>query len=282
MIVKHKIKLLMAAVFLSTVTTSVHALAIPTGSKHDARVQTVTYSPYNVTKITAQVGKAVLVQLENDESLDEKDPNATLAVGDALGWTLSVHGNNIVFKPAVDKSDTNMVVVTNKRTYLFQLEVNNEALNPTYALRFHYPDTAKQKQDEFKEKQNQAFDILTGKNMRLNVTIKNQDYWGFGDKGIAPTAIYDDGTFTYFEFNNGKNLPVIYKKMPDGTEALTNRHVQGDTVIVHELNKDFVLRLGNSALGIENRGFNEHGRFNNLGTNEKNAVRIIKNKGTKK
>lgn len=279
---KNKVKLLMAAVFLSTATTSVHALVIPKGSQHDARVQTVTYSPYNVTKITAQVGKTVLVQLEKDEFLAEDDPAATVAMGDALGWNLSVHGNNIVFKPAVEKSDTNMVIVTNKRTYVFQLEVNNDALNPTYVLRFDYPDTAKQKRDEYKEKQDQAFDILTGKNMRLNVNIQNQEYWGFGDAGIAPTAMYDDGLFTYFEFNNGKHFPTIYKKMPDGTEALVNKHVQGNTVIVHELNKDFVLRLGQSVLGIENRGFNERGRFNNLGTNEKNAVRIIKNKGTKK
>lgn len=278
---KNKLKLLMAAVFFSAATTS-HALVIPKGSQHDARIQSVTYSPYNVTKITAQVGKTVLVQLEKDEFLADDDPAATIAMGDALGWTLSAHGNNIVFKPAVEKSDTNMVIVTNKRTYVFQLEVNNEALNPTYVLRFHYPDTAKQKRDEYKEKQDQAFDILTGKNMRLNVNIQNQDYWGFGDAGIAPTAMYDDGTFTYFEFNNGKHLPTIYKKMPDGTEALVNKHVHGDTVIVHELNKDFVLRLGKAVLGIENRGFNEHGRFNNLGTNEKNAVRIIKNKGSKK
>lgn len=76
--------------------------------------------------------ETVLVQLEKDEFLAEADPAATIAMGDALGWTLSAHGNNIVFKPAVEKSETNMLIVTNKRTYVFQLEVNNEVLNPTY------------------------------------------------------------------------------------------------------------------------------------------------------
>ena len=104
----------------------------------------------------------------------------------------------------------------------------------------------------------------------------NSNYWGKGVKGLAPTAVYDNGRFTYFSFDNGKDLPAIYKELPDGSEALLNTHMESDTVVVHEVAKQFILRLGDSVLGLENRGYDEQGRFNRTGTDDGNSVRIIK------
>lgn len=47
---------------------------------------------------------------------------------------------------------------------------------------------------------------------------------------------------------------------------LLNSHVEGDTVVIHETAKHFVLRLGKSVLGLENRSFDEQGTFNRTGT----------------
>lgn len=253
---------------------SANALVVPKGSKQDSRIQTVTYSKHNVIKVTAQVGKAVIIQFEEDERLE--GDSATLGMGDADGWNLAVKGHNILFKPLVYQSDTNLIVQTNKRTYVFQLSIDNDTKSPTYVLRFHYPDTAKAKADAEKSKNRQAHEVLQGLHNRLDVVITNDNYWGFGDKAIKPTALYDDGTFTYFEFNNGKDLPTIYKVLPDGTEALVNKHVKGHTVVVHEVGQEFVVRLGTAALGIKNQGFNPDGQFNQLGTSSNNAIRIIK------
>ncbi|NLB76722.1 MAG: TrbG/VirB9 family P-type conjugative transfer protein [Crenarchaeota archaeon] len=254
--------------------SSANALVIPTGSKQDGRIQTVTYSKHNVIKVTAQVGKAVLIQFEEDERLE--GDSATLGMGDAEGWNLAVKGNNILFKPLVYQSDTNLIVQTNKRTYIFQLSIDNDTKTPTYALRFNYPDTAKAKANAERQKNKQALDVLKGKHNRIDVVITNDNYWGFGDKWIKPTAIYDDSKFTYFEFNNGKDLPTIYKVMPDGTEALVNKHVKGHTVIVHEVAEEFVIRLGMASLGIQNQGFNAQGQFNQTGASGNDTVRIIK------
>lgn len=266
---------LMVGAFLCSFVfmSQAHALAIPKGSAQDSRIQTVTYSKHNVIKVTAQVGKAVLIQFEDDERLE--GDSATLGMGDAEGWNLAVKGNNILFKPLVYQSDTNLIVQTNKRTYIFQLSIDNETKNPTYALRFYYPDTEKAKLAAEKVKNQKALDVLNNQHNRFEVVITNDDYWGYGDKYIKPTALYDDGKFTYFEFANGKNLPTIYKVLPDGTEALVNKHVKGHTVIVHEVGDEFVLRLGMSVLGIKNQGFNADGQFNTTGTSG-HDVRIIK------
>ena len=251
-----------------------NALVVPKGSSQDGRIQTVTYSKNNVIKVTAQVGQATLIQFEEDERLE--GDSATLGMGDAEGWNLAVKGNNILFKPLVYQSDTNLIVTTNKRTYIFQLSIDNDTKTPTFALRFHYLDTAKAKADAEKQKNRQAHDILQGNHNRLDVVITNDNYWGFGEKSIKPTALYDDGRFTYFEYNNGRELPTIYKVLPDGTEALVNKHVKGHTIVVHEVAEEYVIRLGMSALGIQNQGFNAAGKFNQTGASVYDSVRIIK------
>ena len=91
------------ALLLSFPFTSAQALSIPQGSKADPRIQTVTYNADNVINIRAKVGRAVLVQLEEDEHLDE---DGLLGMGDSQAWNLAVKGNNILFKPTTANPDT--------------------------------------------------------------------------------------------------------------------------------------------------------------------------------
>ncbi len=122
-----------------------------------------------------------------------------------------------------------------------------------------------------------AMEAMQSVNGKANtIQISNTNYWGYGDKALAPTAAWDNGRFTYFSFNNAKDLPTIYKILTDGTETLVNSHIDGDTVVVHETGKTFILRLGKSVLGIDNRGFDAVGQFNRTGTNDNSSVRIAK------
>lgn len=265
-------KLTIVSAFLLGVNTA-HALAIPQGSKLDPRIQIATYNASQVYHVKAAVGRAVLVQFEDGEVLDEE--SGLLGMGDSQAWNLAVKGNNILFKPLAANPDTNLIVNTNKRTYVFQLSVEEKGGQAdTYVLRFHYPDTVAANRAAELAKQQQVQSILDGEHVYAD--RKNQDYWGYGDKELAPTAMYDDGRFTYIDFNNNRDMPSVYKIMPDGTESLVNYHVKGYTVVVHELAQTFILRLGEKVLGINNRGFNESGHFNHLGTGNDNEVRLVK------
>lgn len=260
------------------------AATIPTGVDKDGHIQTVMYSPNNVVHIRASVGKSVLVQLEEGERLNNDD-TSVLGMGDADAWELSARGNNIIFKPAAEYPDTNMIITTNKkRTYVFDLSTSapkgKNAQATTYVLRFVYPDTAAYKARAEAQKHARALERLKQAGRRPNAK-HNYDYWGTGDKALAPTAAYDNGRFTYFSFDNGRELPLIYKVMEDGTEALLNSHVDGDTVVVHETAKQYMLRLGKSVLGLENRGYNEKGSFNRTGAGNRDFVRLTKQKEDK-
>ncbi|WP_314934160.1 P-type conjugative transfer protein VirB9 [Neisseria elongata] len=268
-------------VLAAALSASASAVVVPTASVKDSRIQTVMYSPNDVVHVRARIGNAVLVQLEDDERLNG-DETAALGMGDASAWKLSVKGNNIIFKPAAASPDTNMIITTNKkRTYVFDLSTSaskgKKAQATTYVLRFIYPDTAAYKARAEAEKQARALEQLRLAGQGPNAK-HNYDYWGTGDKALAPTAAYDNGRFTYFSFDNGRELPLIYKVMDDGTEALLNSHVDGDTVVVHETAKRYVLRLGKSVLGLENRGYNENGSFNRTGSGNRDFVRLSKEK----
>lgn len=268
-------------VLAAALSASASAVVVPTASVKDSRIQTVMYSPNDVVHVRARIGNAVLVQLEDDERLNG-DETAALGMGDASAWKLSVKGNNIIFKPAAASPDTNMIITTNKkRTYVFDLSTSaskgKKAQATTYVLRFIYPDTAAYKARAEAEKQARALEQLRLAGQGPNAK-HNYDYWGTGDKALAPTAAYDNGRFTYFSFDNGRELPLIYKVMDDSTEALLNSHVDGDTVVVHETAKRYVLRLGKSVLGLENRGYNENGSFNRTGSGNRDFVRLSKEK----
>lgn len=271
-------------VLAAMLSATASAEVIPTGSARDGRIQTVVYSPNDVVRIRARIGSAVLVQLEDGERLTG-DETTTLGMGDAEAWKLNARGNNIVFKPKAVSPDTNMIITTSKkRTYVFDLSTSapkgKKAQATTYVLRFVYPDTAADKARAEARKHARALEKLKQAGRRPNAK-HNYDYWGRGDKALAPTAAYDNGRFTYFSFDNGRELPLIYKVMDDGTEALLNSHIDGDTVVIHETAKRYVLRLGKSVLGLENRGYNEKGTFNRTGSGNRNFVRLTKEKESK-
>ena len=199
-----------------------------------------------------------------------------LGLGDKQAWNLGIKGNNIVFKPTAKLPDTNLLIQTNKRSYAFSLSlkpVKNQ--RPTYILRFIYPDSKDAQNRAMAEKQAKALDKLYRAGS-LKKAVHNQNYWAFGDKALTPTAAYDNGRFTYLSFDNGKELPMVYKVMEDGSEALLNTHMEDDVIVIHETAKKFVLRLGKSVLAIENRGFNDKGSFNRTGTDNNDSVRVTR------
>lgn len=271
---RKKIVLALAALVLPFF---VQAANIPKGSTKDKRIQTAIYTPDDVFVVRTQVGVATVIQLESDERIS--GDSSAMGIGDAEAWKMTSRGRNIFFKPVAERPDTNLLVTTNKRTYAFDLKSTNGTPPPTYILRFDYPDTelAKQRATE------QATAKKRVKAAEAWVKVQsapplnaNRNYWGRGNKNLAPTSVYDNGRFTYFSFNNGRDLPSIYKVLDDGSEVLLNTHIDGDMVVVHETAQHFVLRLNRQVLGIENRGFNSNGQFNQTGTDDNASVRVIK------
>jgi len=55
-----------------------------------------------------------------------------------------------------------------------------------------------------------------------------------------------------------------------------NSHIDGDTVVVHETEANFMLRLGSTVLAIRNNAYTPDGQFNAAGTTVNGVVRVTK------
>lgn len=268
------------AVLFCLFSGSLNAAVTPEGTDKDSRIQYVEYDMDNVVKISAKVAHTVTVQLDKGESAEQ----GVVAMGDAQAWNMAVKGNNLIFKPTAESPQTNLTVITDKRIYVFDLSLAGCSYNkkgkkvctpPTYLLRFTYPEE-KAKADLIKARQQaRALQLRLKYGLDGSKTPLNYVYYGKGDKKIAPTAVWDDNNFTYIQYADNRDLPAVFKINPDGSEMLVNTRTEDDTLVIHETAEQFILRLGDSVLGIRNGAYRT-GQFNRLKTDNPNAVRLIK------
>lgn len=230
------------------------AVVTPKSSGLDPRVQEVFYQPNNVTIVKVKQGIATLIQLEDDEIVEG---NASgMGLGDPLAWNVSVRGNNIFLRPIAEQPDTNIALVTNKRTYSILLS-SVEKSYPTFLIRFRYPPKPV------------VPNVLTGNTKHerscTDGGVVNLVYQVKGSEILTPDAVWDDGVFTCIKWNNASDLPVVYRVLSDGKEQLVNYHMNKNIMVLHEVASQFVMRLGSSVMNLKT----DHAlkrRYNQKGT----------------
>ncbi|HAT5579040.1 TrbG/VirB9 family P-type conjugative transfer protein [Proteus mirabilis] len=252
-----KMKTALSIVVLLGVSSQAFSAAIPRSSGADPRVQEILYNPNNVTVVKVKEGVATLIQLEEDEFIDGDSSATGMGLGDPMAWNVSVRGNNIFLRPIAEQPDTNIALVTNKRTYAIQLASSNNS-EPTYLLRYTYPKKPEPvKQTVFLGKPKIDIPCFDGGKVNVNYQIR-------GDMTLKPSGIWDNGEFTCLKWNNATDLPVVYRVLPDGKEHLVNYHMEKNVMVVHEVSPQFVLRLGQNVMNVKTnhtiqRGYNYNG-----------------------
>jgi type IV secretion system protein VirB9 len=262
-------KIILAAAVALSFGQAALASSIPVSLGADSRVQAVSYNANDVVMIHTRAGVVTDIILEPDEVY------LTHAFGDATAWHFSTYGNHVFIKPAVVNGDTNLVLVTNKRTYNFSIIYSATPENTVYQVKFTYPDTIK-KNAELAKESSLLDNTYKGKMFNLSYEMS-------GDKTIAPINVWDDGTFTYFKFAGNTDLPAIYTVLAtdsngDGNEAIVNRTVTGSSnniIVMHKVNPKWRLRLGNSVLDVFNKNMNWRGVDNTTGTISPDVKRVI-------
>jgi type IV secretion system protein VirB9 len=133
---------------------------------------------------------------------------------------------------------------TNLHRYTFVIQGDAKA-KPLFSVTVKYPNhVAKTAYAGF-------IKTATGKKL-------NQLYWSSGDTQLQPTAVWDDGYFTYFTFSENTPIPAIYSVYNAlGEEQLEeSKMVKGGRVLeVRTLARQFTLRLGDEWLAIFNQGY---------------------------
>jgi type IV secretion system protein VirB9 len=240
----------------------------------DSRIRTLVYNPNEVYELKFFYNYQSFIEFADDEEIE------MISIGEAFAWRLTPAGKRLFIRPLEIAAHTNMTIITNKRTYHFDIrsdEFSGKADEDlVYTIRFFYPQVG------------QPLPIppqLTVKNIaakpapppRLNiktpipgadVTEKmpgvigrnpeevalNFDYSLAGKSdNIVPLKVYDDGEETHFQFaNDNLVVPSISLVDANGNEQPLNYVIRDNYVVVPTVARQFTLRLADSLLCIYN------------------------------
>jgi type IV secretion system protein VirB9 len=266
-----------AACALAAVAQSSWALEIPHSCGEDAHIQCASFDANQMYRVATMPGRMVMLEFEPGETIIDDGAG----IGDASAWHLSANERSLMFKPGAPHPDTNLMIVTNRRRYILSL-VNTPVGQPaTWVLRFTYPDSrAKAASLDARRQAAVAAALATGQfpqsaSQTGGGPLLNSAYSMRGSLDLAPTSVWDDGRFTYFRYATSRDMPKVFTVLSDGTEATANFHMEGGTIVVHETSKEFVIRYGQSVLGIRNDAYTPDDRYNASGSSIPGSARIV-------
>ncbi|MGJ5180223.1 P-type conjugative transfer protein TrbG [Bradyrhizobium oligotrophicum] len=202
--------------------------------------QIYAYSPGALYQIYAAPGQITDIMLEEGEQLTGSGP---VSAGDTVRWvvgdtesgageTRRVH---ILVKPTRAALETNLVVNTDRRTYLLELRARDKPYMP--AVAWYYPQNAETRARQLALRPELPNPALR----RFRYRIEGDDPpW-------RPVNAYDDGRKVYVEFAPGivqGELPPLFVIGSDGALEIVNYRTFRNTLIVDRLFAAAELRLG--------------------------------------
>ncbi|HEX8483160.1 MAG TPA: TrbG/VirB9 family P-type conjugative transfer protein [Allosphingosinicella sp.] len=219
--------LLLAALPLGAAPLAAQILAPPTSdpgapASADSRVRTVDFIPDRVIVIEGAPGYQVTVELSPDEVVE------SVAVGDSGAWNVAANrkGDHLFIKAIMAGVSTNMTVITNVRVYNFELSPMMSASEIAYTVRFRYPPTVPEAEDDAPTAEGEGLYRLSG------------------DKALRPSEMSDDGSHTYMRWPRDRSLPAVYAMSDAGQEMLVNGMMREDDLfVVDSVHKRLVFRI---------------------------------------
>lgn len=229
------------------------AAAAPLAPAHaDNRLVERLYDPAKVVVVEGKTNVQATIAFAEDETIEN------VAIGDSASWqvTPNKRANLLFVKPLAPRASTNMTVVTNERTYLFDLVAKPDA-KALYVLRFTYPEEPVSEEEPAQ---------LAGEANAVEMAAASDPYavadparlnFAWQSKGSAklfPSEVYDDGDATFLTWPADATIPAILIKDRKGTEGPVNYAVRGETTVVDGVPPEIILRWGDDVATLTNLG----------------------------
>lgn len=203
-------------------------------------IQVYPWSDGALYQVYAAPGQITNIALEPGESLTGAGP---IAAGDTARWiigdtesgsgvTRRVH---VLVKPSRPDITTNLVITTDRRTYMLELRSGQKPYMPAVAWAYPQP-AAGQRQGV---PATPVIPAVAARNFRYGLTGNNPPW--------KPVSVYDDGRRVYVEFPRGivqGEMPPIFVIGPNGEAQIVNSRVYQHILIVDRLFGAAELRLG--------------------------------------
>ncbi|RWR27420.1 P-type conjugative transfer protein TrbG [Sinirhodobacter populi] len=203
-------------------------------------IQIYPWSEGALYQVYAAPGQITNIALEPGESLTGAGP---IAAGDTARWiigdTESGSGANrrvhILVKPTRPDITTNLVVTTDRRTYMIELRAREALYMPAVAWAYPAPPPGQRQSVP-------AAPIIPAE------AARNYRYGLQGDTPPwRPVSVFDDGRRVYVVFPRGivqGEMPPIFVIGSDGEPQIVNSRIRENILIVDRLFGAAELRLG--------------------------------------
>lgn len=247
--------IILISIFLTSIIFSLsesQAVRESRPTSRDSRLRVITYSPDDVFKYTGYYGYQASIELSDNENV------VSISMGDTTGWQIVPSGNRIFLKPMEVDATTNMTLITNKRTYFFELYASDaEGLRDpemVFNVKFIYPDENESESIKSYNSKISGPDLSHPENYNFNYSLTGADE-------ISPVNIFDDGEFTYLVFRD-KNftMPAIFAVSADLRESKVNFHLSStnqNMIIVEQVFPKLSLRLDSKIVCVYNDSYKE-------------------------
>ncbi|MFT9073959.1 P-type conjugative transfer protein TrbG [Gluconobacter potus] len=232
------------------VQANVAARIQPTRTGFINAVQVYPYSAGALYQVYASPGEITDIMLQPGEKLVGSGP---VAAGDTVRWIIgdtssgtgSAKRVHILLKPTKPDLMTNLIVNTDRRTYLAELRSTPAAYMASVSWDYPEDDLIALRHQE--SEADDEMPVATGLDLDdLHFRYAIQAVKG-GVPPWLPTRAFDDGSRVYIAFPSGigqGELPPLFVLGPDGSPALVNYRVRKNWMIVDRLFGAAELRLG--------------------------------------
>lgn len=236
----------------------------------DSRIKTLIYTANQIFSIEANYGYQTFIEFGLKEKIK------TIVVGDSVSWNINPVNNKLFLRPYQKSGKTNMTVITDQRTYVFDLVARSpedDGLDRTltYIVRFYYPDSEDEFSiiDKFREgaqEKNQKFSLqghiynTQYENLNHNYSIsranlkeENQDIAKNHKEEdlIKPIEVFDNSYVTFLKFRSS-HLPQIFSINENGSETKLKMVQFEKYIVVNGVHKALRLRYKKSILTLSN------------------------------
>lgn len=203
-------------------------------------IQIYPWSEGALFQVYAAVGQITTVALEPGESLTGAGP---IAAGDTTRWiigdTESGSGTtrrvHVLVKPTRADISTNLVITTDRRTYLIELRASDETWMPAVAWAYPTPPATQRVTAPAAP----VIPVEAARKYRYGLSGDNPPW--------RPVSVFDDGRRVYVVFPRGiiqGEMPPLFVIGSDGQPEIVNSRLYQNVLIVDHLFGAAELRLG--------------------------------------
>jgi type IV secretion system protein VirB9 len=195
-------------------------LAAAQGPVGDPRLASLIYDSGRIYPIEVASGYTLMIALGNGERVE------TMAVGDSNAWqvTTNKRGDAIFIKRIKMGVNSNLTVVTDARTYVFELLGYNPGYPPPFVINFTYPQP--------------------DRSQAAAAAVETNAYRVRGTRALRPSMIAVKGNLTELVWPPDVAVPAVFQIDDDGVESLVNGMFQDDRMIIQGVPRRLLFRAG--------------------------------------